>query len=91
MIQMLNDVASYAMLKTEINDAASVRNIMNHFCPADFALIFASEYHEDYTDVIKAQDGDSLLELLMEHRDALQEVLDNTELVGEPLGEENLN
>ena len=90
MLQLLKDVASYAMLKTEIDDAASVRNIMDHFCSADFAPIFASEYHEDYNDVIKAKDAHSLLELLIEHRDALQEALDNTEIVDQPVGEETL-
>ena len=55
------------MLKTEISDHASALNLMRHFCPADFALVLAHEYHEDYNDLIEAKDNDQLKELLLEH------------------------
>ena len=64
---MLKDVASYVILKTEISDHASALNLMRHFCPADFALVLAHEYHEDYNDLIEAKDNDQLKELLLEH------------------------
>ena len=54
MLRILKDVASYVMLKTESGDTVSAKKVMEHFCPADFTLVLAHEYHEDYKDLIEA-------------------------------------
>ena len=64
---------------------------MNHFCPADSLLTLAHEYHEDYSDHIKARDSDLLLEVLSEHKDSLQDMVYKSSISDEPTDEEHLN
>ena len=91
MLRILKDVASYVMLKTESGDTDSAKKVMEHFCPADFTLVLAHEYHEDYKDLIEAKDSDRLREVLKEHEDALQEMHAGSSAQLEPVGLVQLN